>query len=49
MEVRFQQTVYSVMESDSIVEACAELSGVLERDVTISLFTSDGSAVGKLH
>ena len=26
-----------------------ELSGVLERDVTISLFTSDGSAVGKLY
>jgi len=49
VEVRFQQTVYSVMESDGIVEVCVELSGVLERDVTISLSTSDGSAVGKFH
>jgi len=37
------------MESDGIVEVCVELSGVLERDVTISLSTSDGSAVGKFH
>ena len=37
------------MESDGIIEACVELSGVLERDVTISLSTSDGSAVGKFH
>ena len=48
MEVSFQQTVYNVMESDGFVEVCVVLSGVLERDVTVSLFTVDFSAVGKL-
>ena len=48
MEVSFQQTVYSVMESNDTVEVCVVLSGILERNVTITLSTSNGSAVGKL-
>jgi len=44
----FQQTVYSVAESGGVVEVCVNLSGNLERNVTITLSTSDGSAVGKL-
>ena len=48
MEVSFQQTVYTVMESGGIVEVCVILSGMLGRNVTISLATSNGSAVGKL-
>ena len=48
MEVSSQQTVYSVNESVGFVEVCVVLSGVLERNVTVSLFTVDISAVGKL-
>ena len=44
----FQQTLYSVAESGGVVEVCVNLSGNLERNVTITLSTSDGSAVGKL-
>jgi len=44
----FQQTVYSVAESGGVVEVCVNLSGNLERNVTITLSTSDGSAVGNL-
>ena len=47
MEVSFQQTVYTVMESGDVVEVCVVLSGVLERSVTITLSTSNGSATGK--
>ena len=47
VEVSFQQTVYTVMESGDIVEVCVVLSGVLERSVTITLSTSNGSATGK--
>jgi len=48
VEVSFQQTVYTVMGSGDIVEVCVTLAGVLERNVTIILSTSDGSAVCKL-
>ena len=48
VEVSIQQAVYSIMESGGTVEVCVVLSGILGRDVTISLSTSNGSAVGKL-
>ena len=48
VEVSFQQTVYSVMESNDTVEVCVVLSGILERNVTITFSTSNGSAVGTL-
>ena len=48
MEIRFQQTIYSVSESDSDVMVCVELTGQIERNVAVTLFTSDGSAVGEL-
>lgn len=37
-----------MVESGGVVEVCVELSGVVECDVSVSLFTSDGSAVGKM-
>jgi len=48
VEVSFQQTVYTVMESGDTVEVCVILSGLLGRNVTISFSTSNGSAAGKL-
>ena len=48
VEVSFQQTVYTTMESGDTVEVCVILSGMLGRNVTISLSTSNGSAIGKL-
>jgi len=48
VEVSIQEAVYNIMESGGTVEVCVVLSGILGRDVTISLSTSNGSAVGKL-
>jgi len=48
VEVSFQQAVYTVMESGDAVEVCVVLSGILGLNVTISLSTSNGSAVGML-
>jgi len=39
VEVSFQQAVYTVMESGDAVEVCVVLSGILRRNVTITLST----------
>ena len=51
--VGFSQQVYSVMEDDESgnglsVEVCLLFEGELERSVTVSVSTSDGSAIGDL-
>ena len=46
--VTLEQEIYSVNETDGAVMVCAMLTeGVLERNVTVYLSTSDGSAVCK--
>ena len=47
MEISFQQTIYSVMESGDVIEVCVNLSGILGRNVTVSLSTSTGSEISK--
>ena len=43
-----QQASYSVSEADGFVMICAQLTdGILERMITLSLSTSDGTALGK--
>ena len=54
MNIGFSQTVYSMMEDDEngralSVEVCLVLTGSLNRSVTVSLSTSDGTAIGVLH
>ena len=41
-----QQTTYSQEEGNGDVLVCADLSGSSERDVTVTLSTTDGSALG---
>ena len=53
MRVGFSQNEYSVVEDDgngngNEVEICINLSGTLERDVTVYLTTSSGSAIGDI-
>ena len=46
--VGFSQLVYSVVEENetSTIEVCLVLEGESERSITVSLSTSDGSAIG---
>lgn len=51
--VGFSQEVYPVMEDDDLgnglsVAVCLVFEGELERGVTVSVSTSDGSAIGEL-
>ena len=41
-----RQTTYSQEEGNGDVLVCADLSGSSERDVTVTLSTTDGSALG---
>lgn len=49
--VGFSQQVYSVAEEDetSAIEVCLVLQGELERSITVSVSTSDGSAIGMCY
>ena len=48
IEIQFEQLVYSVTESDGSVRVCVEVAlAYLETSVHISIFTGDGSAIGK--
>ena len=42
-----QQPVYTVSEDGQELIICAILSGQIERDVTVSVSTEDGSAIGE--
>ena len=44
--VVFPQQSYSVSESDTSVEVCVDLQGIIERNASVSLQTSDGTATG---
>ena len=41
-----QQAIYSQEEGSGNVLVCADLSGITERDVNVTLSTTDGSALG---
>ena len=41
-----RQTTYSQEEGNGDVLVCADLSGSSERDVNVTLSTTDGSALG---
>ncbi len=47
MTVSFSLLRQEILESDEIVEVCLELSGILERSVSVLLSTLDDTAVGK--
>ncbi len=47
MTVSFSLSRQEILESDEIVEVCLELSGILERSVSVLLSTLDDTAVGK--
>ena len=44
--VVFPQQSYSVSESDTSVEVCVDLQGIIERNASVSIQTSDGTATG---
>jgi hypothetical protein len=47
--IGLERPTYSVDEEDGTVEVCAVLlSGSLERTVSVTLSTSDGSAIGMI-
>lgn len=48
--ISFEMPEYSVSEGDGPLEVCAQIvEGSLEREVTVTLFTSDMSATGKME
>ena len=54
VKIGFSQTVYSMIEDYEngtalSVEVCLVLTGSLNRSVTVSLSTSDGTAIGVLY
>ncbi len=48
VEIGLERPLYTVNETDGTIEVCAVLvSGSLERTVTVSLSTVDGTAKGR--
>ena len=46
--IGFEQTLYPTVE-DSVNEVCAVIvNGTIERDVTVEVSSSDGSAIGMI-
>ena len=46
--VSFIRVRQEAMESDKTVEVCLELEGFLERNISVTLSTIDGTALGML-
>ena len=51
VRIGFDQTMYRELEEDangegSEVEVCIDVFGTLDRDVVVSLFTTNGTATG---
>ena len=42
----FEEVSYFVNEEDEFIEGCIRLNGEIQREVVITLSTSDGSATG---
>ena len=45
--VSVEDPSYTVDESDGTVEVCVVLNGTIERNVSVTISTSDGSAIGR--
>ena len=46
--IEFEQPEYSVVENNGSVEVCAVIvEGGLERNITVTIFTRNGMAIGK--
>ena len=46
MYASFEEVSYFVNEEDRFIEGCIQLTGQIEREVVITLSTSNGSATG---
>ncbi len=42
----FTEDSYSVREIDNYIQVCIQLTGILRRNISIQLLTSDESAIG---
>ena len=49
VSVRLEQTEYTIGESEGAVLVCTILTGEHERNVVVTIATSDGSAIGTLY
>ena len=47
MAVSFNQLIYTVNEADRLLEVLLVLSNPASFDVTVTVFNTDGSAIGK--
>ena len=46
VDASFEEISYFVNEEDEFIEGCIGLNGQIQREVVITLSTSDGSATG---
>ena len=46
VDVSFEEVSYLVNEEDEFIEGCIRLNGQIQREVVITLSTSNGSATG---
>ena len=46
MDASFEEVSYFVNEEDGFLEGCIRLNGQIQREIVITLFTSNGSATG---
>ena len=47
VNISFEEARYSVNEEDGFIEGCVVLSGPIQREITVDLFTFDVSAIGE--
>ena len=47
VNISFEEARYNVNEEDGFIEGCVVLSGLIQREIMVDLFTFDGSAIGE--
>ena len=47
VEVSFEEVAYTVNEAAGSLSVCVEITGLLERNITVNISTANGEALGK--